>query len=136
MRELLEVLLQAEGHYVVTAPDGAAAVDLIARGTLRPDVILTDYALSDGMDGLEVSAKLREKLERHIPVIVLTGDISTDVLRKVASHDCIQLNKPVKLTELSQAIQRLLPMSQAAGNPRPRARRRVTDRCLRRLRCR
>lgn len=119
MRELLEVLLQGEGHYVVTAPDGAAAVALIARGVVRPDVILTDYNLSDGMDGLEVCAKLREKLDRHIPVIVLTGDISTDVLRKVASHDCVQLNKPVKLTELSQAIQRLLPMSQAAGVPRP-----------------
>jgi two-component system CheB/CheR fusion protein len=119
MCEMLEALLQAEGHYVVTAPDGAAAVDLVARGTVRPDVILTDYNLSDGMDGLEVSAKLREKLERHIPVIVLTGDISTDVLRKVANHDCIQLNKPVKLTDLSQAIQRLLPVSQAAGNSRP-----------------
>ncbi len=136
MRELLEVLLQGEGHYVVTAPDGAAAVALIARGVVRPDVILTDYNLSDGMDGLEVCAKLREKLDRHVPVIVLTGDISTDVLRKVASHDCVQLNKPVKLTELSQAIQRLLPMSQAAGGAASRARRqgRATGRRLRRLR--
>ncbi len=117
-RELLEALLQAEGHYVATAPNGIVAVDLVARGTVRPDVILTDYNLPDGMDGLEVSAKLRELLQRHIPVIVLTGDISTDVLRRIAGRDCIQLNKPVKLTDLSQTIQRLLPISQAAGNQR------------------
>ena len=122
MRELLELLLQAEGHYIATAPDGPSALELFARGGIRPDLILADFNLPNAMNGLEVSVRLRELIGRQVPVIVLTGDISTDVLRNVARHDCVQLNKPVKLTELSRTIQQLLPISQAAGMvhaPRP-----------------
>ena len=51
-----------------------------------------------------------ETLHRQIPFIILTGDISTGTLRDIAGQDCVQLNKPVKLWELNQAIQRLLPV--------------------------
>ena len=97
VREFLTFTLKDEGHRAMAAPDGAAALKLIARGTVRPDLILADYNLPNGMDGLQVIAKLREKLHRQIPVIILTGDISTDALRDIARHDCVQLNKPVKL---------------------------------------
>ena len=84
VRELLELLLKDEGHRTATAPDGIAALDLVARGTIRPDLILADYNLPNGMNGLQVAAKLREKLHRQIPVIILTGDISTGTLRDIA----------------------------------------------------
>ena len=108
MRELLELVLKDEGHRAATAPDGVAALEMVARGTIRPDLILADYNLPNGMDGLEVAERLREKLRREIPAIILTGDISTSTLRKIALQDCVQLNKPVKLKELTQVIQRLL----------------------------
>ena len=116
LRELLELLLRAEGHYVASASDAAAALDLIAQGTIRPDLVLADYNLPNGVDGIEASNSLREKLARRIPVLILTGDISTEVLRNVSDHGFVRLTKPVKLAELSLTIQRLLPMSQAAGN--------------------
>ena len=74
VRELLELLLKDEGHRAATAPDGIAALELVARGTVRPDLILADYNLPNGMNGLQVTAKLREKLHRQIPVIILTGE--------------------------------------------------------------
>jgi two-component system, chemotaxis family, CheB/CheR fusion protein len=117
LREFLTLVLKDEGHRAVTAPDGIAALKLVARGTVRPDIILADYNLPNGMGGLQVTAQLREKLHRQIPVIILTGDISTDTLRDIARHDCVQLNKPVKLKNLTQAIQRLLPISQSAAHP-------------------
>jgi len=43
-----------------------------------------------------------------VPVIILTGDISTAALRNIADHDCEQLNKPVKPNILIQAIRRML----------------------------
>ena len=119
VRELLERLLKTEGHHTVTAPDGPAALEMVGRGAVRPDLILADYNLPDGMDGLEVAAKLRERLHRDIPVIILTGDISIETIRNIALRDFVQLNKPVKLKALSQAIQSLLPMSQIT--PRVRA---------------
>jgi two-component system CheB/CheR fusion protein len=114
VRELLNLLLKEEGHRPTTAPDGIAALELVARGTVRPDLILADYNLPSGMNGLQVTAKLREKFHRQIPVIILTGDISTGTLRDIALQDCVQLNKPVKLKELTQVIQRLLAISQSA----------------------
>ena len=40
-------------------------------------------------------------------------------MRDIALQDCVQLNKPVKLQELTQAIQRLLPTPQSAAHVRP-----------------
>jgi two-component system CheB/CheR fusion protein len=118
LRNLLELLLIDKGHRTAAAPDGVAALELVARGAVRPDLILADYNLPNGMDGLEVALKLRDDLCRQIPVIILTGDISTDTLRDIAQVDCLQLNKPVKSTEVMQAIQRLLPISQTPPSPR------------------
>jgi len=109
VRELMELILKDEGHVTAVAPDGVAALDLVARGTIRPDLILADFNLPNGMNGLQVAAKLREKLQRDVPVIILTGDISTSTLRDIAQQKYLQLNKPIKLKELMHAIQGLLP---------------------------
>jgi two-component system, chemotaxis family, CheB/CheR fusion protein len=109
--DLLELVLKADGHGAVTAHDGAAALELVARGKVQPNLILADYNLPGGMNGVQIAKKLQETLQRRIPFIILTGDISTGTLRDIAGQDCMQLNKPVRLKELSQAIQHLLPMT-------------------------
>jgi two-component system, chemotaxis family, CheB/CheR fusion protein len=88
-------------------------LELVARGKVLPKLILADYNLPGGMNGVQIAKKLQETLQRRIPFIILTGDISTGTLRDIAGQDCMQLNKPVRLKELSQAIQHLLPMSPA-----------------------
>jgi two-component system, chemotaxis family, CheB/CheR fusion protein len=120
VRELLDHLLKEEGYRTAVARDGAAAIDLVIQGAVRPDLILTDFNLPNGMDGLQAMAKLREKLHRKAPVIILTGDISTGTSREIALQSCVKLNKPVKLKELTQAIQQLvaLPVSVEPA-PRP-----------------
>ena len=120
VRDLLDHLLKDEGHRVVTAPDGIAALDSVRRGIARPDLILADYNLPHGMNGLQVAAKLRERFGSQIPVIILTGDISTHTLREIGGQHCVQLNKPVKLRELTEAIQTLLRSSQSATPPAAR----------------
>ena len=82
--ELLETSLKGEGHRAATASDGIAALDLVARGTIRPDLILADYSLPNGLNGIQLIAELREKFHRAIPAIILTGDISTRTLRDIA----------------------------------------------------
>lgn len=113
LRELLDHLLKEEGYRTAVARDGAAAIDLVTQGAVRPDLILTDFNLPNGMDGLQTAAKLREKLHCKAPVIVLTGDISTATSREIALQDCVKLDKPVKLKELTLTIQQLvaLPVS-------------------------
>jgi two-component system CheB/CheR fusion protein len=114
VRDLLELFLKDEGHSAATVPDSVAALELVARGAIRPDLILADYNLPNGMNGLQVTAKLREKLHLQVPAVILTGDISIGTLSDIALQDCVQLNKPMKLKDLKQVIQRLLPLSQSA----------------------
>jgi two-component system, chemotaxis family, CheB/CheR fusion protein len=109
--ELLALVLTESGHQVATAHNGIAAIDLLARGVFRPDLILADYNLPKGMNGLQLTNRLRERPGGEIPVIILTGDISTGTLRDIALRNCVQLNKPVKPDELGKVIQRLLSSS-------------------------
>ncbi len=108
VRELLEALLTDDGHHVTAAHDGPTALNLARLARKKPDLILSDYNLPGGLNGVEVTGKLRELIGGHAPIIILTGDISTAALRDIADHDCVQLNKPVKSKLLSQTIQRLL----------------------------
>jgi two-component system CheB/CheR fusion protein len=108
LRELLAQSLIDEGHRVARAYDGDEAMQLVEGENFRPDAILADFNLPNGKNGLEVAAKVREKLHRDVPVIILTGDISTKTLRAIAGADCGQLNKPVKLDDVTQAVQRAL----------------------------
>ena len=102
-----------DGHRVTTAADGAKALAVTMAEQLQPDVILTDYNLPGGVDGVLVAEKLRTLLGRDVAVIILTGDISTQALSTIASKDWLKLDKPVKLDELDRAVQCLLP--KAAG---------------------
>jgi PleD family two-component response regulator len=48
---MLGELLTGQGHDVMAAPDGPAALDLIAHGV--PDLVIADYNLPNGPNGLE-----------------------------------------------------------------------------------
>lgn len=116
--DLLEQYLKDEGHRTAVAVDGVQALELVARGTIRPDLIIADYNLPNGPDGLEMIVRIRENLGRELPVVFLTGDISTATARKITLQKCTLLNKPVKLKHLMEAVQRLLPAPQPETRPR------------------
>ena len=117
IREHLELFLNEEGYETSAAVDGHDALELLARGTTRPDLVLADYNLPRGMNGVQVCQKLRQELDRQIPFIILTGDISTETLRDIALHDCVHLNKPVKLGDLTRAIEKLLAKPADSAGP-------------------
>ncbi len=106
--DLLALLLADAGHRTCVVSDGPAAMDLVERGIVRPDLLITDYNLPRGMDGLAVAAGLRAHIGASLPVITLTGDISTRALHAIAGQHCLQLSKPVKPAALMRAIQELL----------------------------
>ncbi len=106
---LLAEYLTSLGHHVVTAENGAAALALMAEGAIRPDLVLADYKLPGLMNGLQLGTALRTTLGVGLPIVILTGDISTDTLADVAAGRCVKLNKPVQLDALASLIQQLLP---------------------------
>jgi two-component system CheB/CheR fusion protein len=117
VRELLKIGLRAEGHRVITASDGIAALELLESEVLQLGLVISDFNLPNGMDGLGVAGRLRARLRRSVPVIILTGDISTKTLRDIALQKCEHLNKPASLKDLVAAIARLVPASGLPGVP-------------------
>lgn len=68
IREVVERYLRGDGHDVVTAADGEAAVEAGRR--VRPDLVVLDLMLPK-LNGLEVCRLLQA--ERRVPVIMLTA---------------------------------------------------------------
>jgi two-component system CheB/CheR fusion protein len=109
VRGLLEIGLGAEGYRVRVAADGVSALKLLRAQALQPDLVISDFNLPNGMDGICVATELRSRLQRSVPVVILTGDISTKTLREIAIQKCEHLNKPASLKELLAVTARLIP---------------------------
>jgi len=108
---LLKQILTNQGHIVEVARKAATAMAAIASGAFQPDIILVDFNLPNDVDGLTLAAELREMLQRNTPVILLTGDISTDTLHEISGYDCLHMSKPLRAEDLTLLIQRLLAAS-------------------------
>ncbi len=69
--KLLRRMLEADGHSVVVAADGQAALERVAER--RPDLVVLDLDMP-GVGGLEVCRRLKSDPEtRLLPVLVLSG---------------------------------------------------------------
>jgi two-component system CheB/CheR fusion protein len=104
LAEMLGDLLRSQGRRVTTAADGTEALGCVARSV--PDLILADYNLPNGPNGLELAVAIRAAAGRMLPFIVLTGDVSSATLRAATLGGCAVLSKPVGLPELQLAIAR------------------------------
>jgi len=70
-RRLLRQLLEAEGHRVSEAEDGAAALECVDRSP--PDVILLDLSMPK-VDGFEVCRRVKQTpATAHIPILLISA---------------------------------------------------------------
>lgn len=69
-RLLLEEKLKASGYEVVQAENGLQAIDMVERDNI--DLILLDM-LMPGMSGTNFAYQLKNKLNKEIPIVVLSN---------------------------------------------------------------
>jgi signal transduction histidine kinase len=74
----------------------------------RPDIILADFHLDNGEQGLDAVSRLRGASSVPIQAVVITADHSAEVSEAVASAGCEILRKPVKPAELRALITHLV----------------------------
>jgi DNA-binding response OmpR family regulator len=84
IRRMIEALVSARGHLVVSAPNGAKALEAVVGSP--PDAVLLDINLPGSLDGLEVCRRLRaEVATREVPVVIISAmdDLET---RRIAAE--------------------------------------------------
>jgi two-component system KDP operon response regulator KdpE len=80
IRKLLRMGLTAQGYQVLEAPNGKAALELVAQG---PDLIILDLGLPD-VQGFDLLRTIRARNEQ-VPIVVLSS--RGDEAAKVAALD-------------------------------------------------
>ena len=99
----VESTLAGEGYRVMTAPDGAAALDLVERQA--PALILLDMMMPI-MDGWAFARAYRKQAGSRAPIVVMTA--AADAARRAADVDAdAYLAKPFNLDELISLVGRL-----------------------------
>jgi signal transduction histidine kinase len=111
--EVGAAMLAEIGYEVVRADRAQRALDLVAGGGPRPDLVLSDVVMPDGMNGIELARRLRALLP-HLPIVLTTGYnfVSGD-----PSVEFPLLPKPYKRADLAAALERALGAGPAAGLP-------------------
>jgi PAS domain S-box-containing protein len=103
--ETLAMLLRVEGHEVMIAHDGSAA--LAAFGGFAPDIVLLDIGMP-GPNGYEVARQIRQSRSgAEIKLIAITGwGQESDKERAFAAGFDHHLTKPVDTGQLSELLER------------------------------
>jgi DNA-binding NarL/FixJ family response regulator len=106
-REGLKAILRAAGYDVVA--EAACGADAVAAAReLRPDVVLLDIRLGDGMDGLQAAAAIRD-LDLGVRVIMLTLHDAPGYVRAALEAGAAgYVLKDTGLAELRLAVDQVL----------------------------
>ncbi|MBI4643412.1 MAG: sigma-54-dependent Fis family transcriptional regulator [Deltaproteobacteria bacterium] len=113
--QVVSGILQDEGFEVVTAPDGEAALKLVAEEP--PDLVLLDIALP-GKDGLEVLQELKSRYAT-LPVVMISayGSVENAVkATRLGAYDFIE--KPPNADNILLTVRNALEMARLAEENR------------------
>jgi CheY-like chemotaxis protein len=103
----LAALLRDEGYEPVTFFSGAPAMEYCRSNC--PDFALIDIHLPD-ISGLELSRDIRNLHGERLPIIILSGDNSMDMLRALPQCGAsFFLSKPVSATALLNSLKSWAP---------------------------
>jgi CheY-like chemotaxis protein len=101
-------LLRSWGCSVVTGDSGSGALAALVDQQRPPDLIISDFRLSDGKTGIEAIAGLRSVFPKPIPAFLVSGDTSPEPLHEARVSGFHLLYKPVAPMTLRAVLNRVL----------------------------
>ncbi len=103
LRRAIASLMNGWGVSVFDVHDRAEALALLADVEMRPDLLIVDYHLDRGENGLDAIAALRES-HGALPAILMTADQSPGLRRACEERGVVYMNKPVDPVELRNTL--------------------------------
>jgi PAS domain S-box-containing protein len=100
--QALMMMLEGGGHSVVAATSLGELLERLRTG--RPDILVSDYRLSDGQTGLDAIEAARSLLGADLPAIIVTADADPSLISSVSSQGIPVLCKPIRTDILQAAI--------------------------------
>jgi len=103
-----QMLFESWGYAVVAASSAEDALRSLRVGGRAPDVVIADYRLKDGQNGVGAIRLIQDEFGTSIPAILVTGDTGAERLREAAASGLPVLHKPVNGTQLRDLLHRCL----------------------------
>ena len=101
-------LLRSWGCQVLTAGSARVALAGLAECNQSPDLVISDYQLSDGQTGIEAIEELRKSLNLPIPAFLISGDMAPERMREARMSGYHLLHKPVRPRALRAMLSQFL----------------------------
>ena len=103
-----KALLERWGCFVSTASSRNEAMEVIATETAMFDLLIADYHLDEGNNGVDTVVQMQEQLDYGVPAIIVTADISSDSLQHASDNGFPLLQKPFRPAALRSAIAEII----------------------------
>jgi len=103
-RRLLRKLLMLHGYAIIEAATGETAIELAQSE--RPDLVLMDLRLREGIDGIEATIRLKAiPALAGIPVVAITASVSPEDVQRALDSGCNGfIRKPIDIDEFPKQI--------------------------------
>lgn len=104
IRDGMHQTLSQWGCTPIIARSGDDAVMQIKNIGKQPEVILSDYRLQDGENGVDAIHQVHSAIGRDVPSLIITGDTAAERLREAKDSGYILLHKPLQPAKLRAFI--------------------------------
>jgi signal transduction histidine kinase len=103
----MSAVLEKWGYQALTATSATDAVVRLISAERVPDLIVSDYHLIDGTNGIQAIAEIQRELDRPVPAAIMTSDPDPTLRKRLHSAGFTVFDKPLNLAKLRALIARL-----------------------------
>ena len=115
IRTLMAEVLELQGYTVLQAADAPHALRLLQNA--RPDMLVTDIGLPNGMNGRQLADQVRVQWPQ-LPVLMVTGYAESTVMKNETLPAQMELLiKPFAMNALVGRVDAMLAASESAAAP-------------------
>jgi len=106
IKDILDYILEDEGHEVIQCADGTS---LMVLDSIKPDLILLDELLPGGVRGSSMIEKLKaDENTRRIPVVLISAVTNLrSIAAKCGADACLE--KPFNIDSLTDLLKKFQP---------------------------